>query len=70
MQLTLEAKRFTTTEALAKEVVHLLDDPNCKVIVVANEEALSQIAAELEGRVSEGRVEVVQLQATEPAKGD
>ena len=66
MDLQLEAKRFTTAAALAKEVIHLLDDPACKVIVVTSAEAFAGIASELEQRVTPGRVKVVQLEEEEP----
>jgi hypothetical protein len=58
----LEAKRFTTPAALAREVLHLLDESDCKVIVLVNDEALTRIAAELEGRVVMGRVKIVRLE--------
>lgn len=61
-ELQLEAKRFTTAAALAKEVLHLLDESDCKVIVLADDKALERIASELEGRVTMGRVKIVRLQ--------
>jgi hypothetical protein len=61
-ELQLEARRFTTSSALAKEALHLLDDTDCKVIVLTNEAGLQRIASELEGRVVLGRVKIVRLQ--------
>jgi hypothetical protein len=40
----------------------LLDESDCKVIVLVNDEALTRIAAELEGRVVMGRVKIVRLE--------
>jgi len=65
-ELTLEAHRFTTASALAREVLHLLDDSDCKVIVLVNEKGLERVASELEGRVTMGRVKVVRLEDEEP----
>lgn len=64
-ELQLESKRFTTPSALAKEVLHLLDDTDCKVIVLTDELGLQRIACELEGRVVLGRVKIVRLQPEE-----
>jgi hypothetical protein len=60
-ELQLEAKRFTNPAALAREVLHLLDESDCKVIVLVDEKSLARIASELEGRVVMGRVRVVKL---------
>jgi hypothetical protein len=65
-ELQLEAKRFTTASALAREVLYQLDNSDCKVIVLVNEKGLEQIARELEGRVTMGRVKVVRLEEEEP----
>ena len=61
-ELQLEAKRFTNSAALAREVLHLLDESDCKVIVLVTEKGLERIAAELDGRVTMGRVKVVKLE--------
>jgi hypothetical protein len=60
-ELQLEAKRFTSAAALAREVLHLLDDSDCKVVVLVGEQGLERIASELDGRVTMGRVKVVKL---------
>jgi hypothetical protein len=61
-ELQLEARNFTTPTALAREVLYLLDESDCKVIILVNEEALARIASELEGRVLMGRVKIVRLE--------
>jgi hypothetical protein len=66
-ELQIEARRFTSPIALAKEVLHLLDDTDCKVIVLVDEKGLARIALELEGRVTMGRLQIVKLAEEEPA---
>ena len=58
-ELQLEARRFTTPAALAKEILHLLGDSDCKVIVLANERQWERVASELEGRVDADQVTVL-----------
>jgi hypothetical protein len=59
--LKIEADRFTTDEALAKEVVALIENSDAKVVILAHESALLRISQELEDRVLMGRVKVVMV---------
>lgn len=58
--LVLEAWRFTSENALAREIEALLQNSNYKLEVQIQGCKISKLAAELEGRKTMGRVKMVQ----------
>ena len=57
--LKLEADRFTTPQALAREAVALLEHSDYRIDILASDEAqLEYLCAELEGRSIMGRIRV------------
>ena len=61
-ELKLEAGRFTTVDALAKEINVLLRDGESTVIILAQQESWEGICRELEGNVAMDRVTIIRLQ--------
>lgn len=64
--LHVNADRFTTTAALVKELSVLLQESDCKVIVLASPASWDRIISELEDKKLSGRVKIVGLQEDEP----
>lgn len=57
-ELKLESWRFTSTSALAREIVALLENSDYKLIVHVSQEQIEQLYNELESCKTLGRVRV------------
>jgi hypothetical protein len=62
-KLYLEALRFTTMSECAREVLAIIRDTEYKVVVLATEDQIERLAAELDGQKTLSRLDVEEIAA-------